>query len=89
MKNKVNFILLALLMLLSGISFAQYQPALAAAPPSEDKPVPKSVTVHITKTGKKYHQAGCSYLSKSDITVDLKTAKAKGLTPCSKCKPPE
>lgn len=30
-----------------------------------------SIEVHITKTGKKYHSAGCQYLSKSDIVVTL------------------
>jgi competence protein ComEC len=54
----------------------------ATAPASDD-----TKTVHTTKTGTKYHAAGCSYLSKSDITMTLKDAKAKGLTACSKCKP--
>ena len=45
-------------------------------------------TVHITKTGEKYHSAGCQYLKKSDIEVTLSEAKARGLTPCSKCNPP-
>ena len=40
-----------------------------------------STIVHITKTGKKYHMAGCRYLSKSDITVTLAVAKARGLGP--------
>lgn len=46
-------------------------------------------TVHITKTGEKYHSAGCQYLRKSDIEVSLSEAKARGLTPCSKCNPPQ
>lgn len=46
-------------------------------------------TVHITNTGKKYHSAGCQYLKKSDIEVTLSDAKARGLTPCSKCNPPQ
>jgi hypothetical protein len=50
---------------------------------------PQTITVHITKTGKKYHMAGCRYLSKSDIPIDLKTAKAQGYTPCSVCNPPK
>ncbi len=45
----------------------------------------KSLEVHITKTGAKYHQAGCQYLNKSDIITTLDLAKSKGLTPCSKC----
>lgn len=41
--------------------------------------------VHITKSGKKYHNAGCASLSKSDIEVTLGEALSKGLEPCSKC----
>ncbi|WP_236355023.1 DNA/RNA non-specific endonuclease [Konateibacter massiliensis] len=48
-----------------------------------------SIEVHITKTGKKYHSAGCQYLRQSDIVTTLDQAKAKGLGPCSKCKPPQ
>jgi hypothetical protein len=47
------------------------------------------ITVHITKTGHKYHNAGCRYLRKSDIEVSLKTAKQMGLGPCSVCCPPQ
>lgn len=44
---------------------------------------------HITKTGKKYHTAACPYLRQSDITVTLDVAKSQGLSPCSKCGPPQ
>ena len=44
-------------------------------------------TVHITETGSKYHRAGCSSLSKSDIEVSLADAQARGLTPCARCNP--
>jgi hypothetical protein len=50
---------------------------------------PQTITVHITRTGKKYHRAGCQYLSRSDIPIDLNDAKAKGYTPCSRCNPPQ
>lgn len=50
---------------------------------------PQSVTVHITRTGKKYHSAGCSYLRYSDIEISLDEAKSRGLSPCSKCNPPQ
>ena len=43
--------------------------------------------VHITKTGEKYHNAGCSYL-KSDIPISLSNAASQGYTPCSRCNPP-
>lgn len=46
-------------------------------------------TVHITKTGKKYHRAGCASLGESDLKMTLEEAKAQGLTPCAKCDPPE
>ena len=46
------------------------------------------ITVHITKTGEKYHSAGCQYLKKSDIEVTPLEAKSRGLTPCSRCNPP-
>ncbi|CUH93436.1 ComEC/Rec2 family competence protein [Herbinix luporum] len=47
----------------------------------------KNITVHITKTGSKYHRSGCRHL-KSDIAVTLEEALNKGLTPCKTCKPP-
>lgn len=51
--------------------------------------VPVEQTVHITKTGEKYHSAGCQYLRKSDIPISLSDAKNQGYTPCSKCCPPQ
>ena len=48
----------------------------------------KSLTVYITKTGKKYHQAGCRYLARSSIPIPLSDAKANGYGPCSVCFPP-
>ena len=43
--------------------------------------------VYITNTGKKYHRAGCRYLSKSAIPIRKKEAIARGYTLCSVCKP--
>lgn len=45
-----------------------------------------SPTVYITRTGTKYHRASCQY-AKTGTATTLDEAKAKGLTPCSKCKP--
>jgi hypothetical protein len=42
-------------------------------------------TVYITKTGSKYHQETCQYLSKSKISVELAKAKENGYTACSVC----
>jgi len=46
-----------------------------------------STEVYVTKTGKKYHRAGCFFL-KSQSAISLMDAKARGYTPCSKCDPP-
>jgi hypothetical protein len=46
------------------------------------------VLVHFTRTGHKYHTAGCRYLRQSDYTVTLREAKDRGLGPCSVCDPP-
>ena len=48
-----------------------------------------SVTVHITDSGKKYHNAGCRYLKDSDKEVTLDEAKSLGLDPCGVCNPPQ
>lgn len=47
----------------------------------------QSAVVYRTKTGKKYHNGGCTYL-KSKIQTTVSEAKAMGLTPCSRCNPP-
>ncbi|MBE7558797.1 hypothetical protein HS125_07560 [bacterium] len=48
---------------------------------------PKSSTVYITKSGKKYHRDGCRSLAKSKIAISREEAKKQGYTPCSVCKP--
>ena len=75
----------------SGDSIAIHGQTLAAGGTAETKPAddPAKVTVYATRTGAKYHADGCRYLSKSKIPLSLKDAKAKGLTPCSVCKPPQ
>lgn len=74
------------------------EPTASSGDDEEDSQVTKSdnnsgsasdIMVHITATGEKYHSAGCEYLGKSDEEVTLEEAKAKGLTPCSKCNPPQ
>jgi len=46
-----------------------------------------SGTVYVTKTGKKYHRAGCSYLAKSSSPMSKGAAIAAGYTACSRCSP--
>jgi hypothetical protein len=43
-------------------------------------------TVYVTRTGTKYHRAGCRYLSKSMIPMPLQEA-AQRYRPCSVCRP--
>ena len=63
------------------------QPKTTAAP-KKSTASDESVTVYITRTGAKYHRAGCRYLSKSMIPISLKDAVARGYAPCSVCNPP-
>lgn len=46
-----------------------------------------SQQVFVTRTGKRYHRDGCSYL-KSRIESTVSEAKSMGLTSCSRCQPP-
>lgn len=59
------------------------------ADPAGKPPQDQTVTVYGTKSGKKYHADGCTYLSKSKVPMTLAEARAKGLTPCSVCNPPK
>ena len=43
--------------------------------------------VYVTRTGGKYHSAGCRYLKKSSISMKLSEA-SKRYSPCSVCNPP-
>src|SRR5438093_9355007 len=56
--------------------------------PSPVRSAPQDQTVYVTRTGKKYHVAGCRYLRSSQIPMKLKDAVNAGYTPCSVCKPP-
>ena len=47
----------------------------------------QSQVVYRTRTGSKYHRAGCSYL-KSIIETTVSEAQTMGLGPCSRCNPP-
>lgn len=66
-------------------STAQQQSSVQQASSTDNQ----STTVYITKTGKKYHRAGCKYLARSQIPISLDEAKAQGYTPCSVCDPPQ
>jgi len=56
--------------------------------PEPQTTTPAPIIVYITNSGDKYHSAGCSYLRSSN-EITLENAKARGYTPCSRCRPPE
>lgn len=63
----------------------------ANTPEPEEDIIPQDTSseiVYITKTGSKYHRSGCQHL-KSKIQSTVSEAKSLGLTPCSKCNPPQ
>lgn len=65
----------------------RHSPSTALIPTPSTALVPtdkQEQTVYITKTGSKYHTAGCRYLAKSSIPIPLSEAK-KRYTPCSVC----
>lgn len=64
------------------------KPTPKATVTPEPQQTKQSVTVYVTNTGEKYHTAGCQYLKKSQIPIDLNDALAQGYEPCSKCHPP-
>jgi competence protein ComEC len=47
-----------------------------------------SAAVYRTETGSKYHRASCHHLKYSKIKTTIKSAKARGLSPCKVCSPP-
>ena len=62
---------------------------VAPQPGAQIQQGPKTQTVYITRTGKKYHRDGCRYLAASKIPIALKEAEARGFTACKACRPPE
>ena len=53
---------------------------------SDSKAEVKEESVYVTRTGAKYHRAGCRYLRSSAIPISLSEAK-QSYSPCSVCKP--
>ncbi len=72
---------------------ASTQPAAqadrAAKPTTDDDPQQdREVVVYVTEHGRKYHCANCQYVRTGGVKITLAAARAKGHTPCKKCKPP-
>ena len=67
------------------------------SPPAATQAVPRlrsaptqpiaTETCYITRTGKKYHRAGCQYLRMSMIPISKSDAIARGYGACKKCGP--
>jgi hypothetical protein len=73
-----------LVLLLLALAFP-LGPAVLLRPPICIAAEARDCTVYATKSGARYHRAGCSSLSKSSIPMSRSEAVAKGLTPCSRC----
>ena len=70
------------------LAFAFEKTPVISKAKSEEKAVEtQEVTVYITRTGSKYHRAGCRYLRQSMIPIKLSDAK-KRYGACSVCRPP-
>ena len=65
---------------------AAAEKAAAKEAAAEKAAAKKEQVVYITKTGSKYHAAGCQYLRQSKIAVSLSEAQAT-CTACSRCNP--
>ena len=48
----------------------------------------EEITVYITKSGSKYHLAGCPSLKGNGIPIVIDEAVARGYEPCKRCNPP-
>ena len=58
-------------------------PAASSQPaPQEQK---KECIVYVTRTGHKYHRAGCSYLRQGAIPTTRNKAIKAGYTACKRC----
>jgi hypothetical protein len=64
-------------------------PTVETAPVRSLAPKPKRVeeTFYITRTGKRYHRAGCPSLRYSAYPITRAEAEAQGYTPCRVCYP--
>lgn len=82
MKRTLLYLAVCLLSLAPSLKLAT---ATEPAGPTVELPA-KTRTVYVTRTGKKYHRAGCRYLRQSCIKIDLSTAR-RLYTPCKVCKP--
>jgi micrococcal nuclease len=69
---------------------ASSRPAVVttSAPATAEQPAGDDVLVYVTEHGRKYHTQNCQYVRHGGKAITLKEAKARGLSACSRCKPP-
>ncbi len=81
MRTRILYLFLVFGLLLPAASDVQGRAAAYAVAEQKD------ATVYITKSGEKYHKAGCQYLKKSQIKTTKKEAVMNGYGACKVCKP--
>ena len=76
-----------IVMLTLGVLFLSSNPLVfAQMNDKNDKNVQAAQDVYVTKSGKKYHKADCSFVQdRKPEKISKKEALAKGLAPCPKC----
>lgn len=83
--KKLNYILIGTLTLVCTVSFAASKPLLAK---NNDLQQVRTINqdIYITRTGHKFHRAGCRYISHSAIKISQEDAE-KNYSPCKVCRP--
>ena len=75
------------LALVAGLVLASILTGCKPTPPPPSTAVTVQDPVHVTRTGRSYHRAGCRYLDSSDFIESRQDAIGQGLNPCSLCEP--
>lgn len=76
-----------LLLLVATVATGLYVRSLQP-PRLQARPYSSPFHVYVTRTGQKYHRAGCQYLYASSREILLSTAQRQKYAPCKVCDPP-
>jgi hypothetical protein len=79
MIRRLLSLVFALAILVTPVAIAPSSVSLARAADTKD------CVVYVTRTGERYHRAGCRYLRYSSRAVGRREAIAAGYTPCRVC----
>src|SRR5437867_10314011 len=80
MFRKVVLALVAIIVLAT-----PFTPPVLLAQQGAETEQKKDCTVYVTRTGHRYHRAGCSYLRRSQIPMLRSEAIKRRLAPCKRC----